>query len=585
MLLQDHDQHSAAERGTRHARQYGADLPGLLEYLPPRDASDLLYKSFVASIHPIIPLLHLPTFDEEYHRFWAWFNECDGRGPPRNILSENPSLLPLLFAVLFAGAVSCPSDALKLQFGHTSRATTSSPLREAAERTQNMVGFPRNPTTYSLTSFLIVQNLLVREEEPLASCSYISVAFRVAQAMGLHRDSSHFGLDPVETEMRRRIWWHIIHTDVMISVPSGLPPSCLSDTIYDTRMIGEVKDSCIGRVEQQLNPDFSGDRAADVQYSSTSDLDVFDVRLMVAVDRYSITSVLRRILRRQFDTTPLTQADFASLKDEVDALDFHISSRIDQVRNISERQTGGHTYEGDFDPSTFVTWAQLLLKLMVHKTYCALFQPLVRETQHPMWARVRPECIDHCQKFVRAFYEMCTSEPFRPYHWLYPGLYQPLNAAVVLLSDLLRSPQSSEAEQSMALIDRLFSLITTSSGVVSEDNGDLVERNLSEGGREAWALLRRPRRKAWEKAGRDPEFLWTEGGGSRSDYSPLIDSSRHAAAEPGLSMVSAEVQTPIAQNSGGLDNSEEGLYKVTSESLVDWDYLSGLDLLQFNWMD
>ena len=75
---------------------------------------------------------------------------------------------------------------------------------------------------------------------------------------------------------------------------------------------------------------------------------------------------------------------------------------------------------------------------------------------------------------------MCTTNSFRPYHWLYPGHYQPLHAAAVLLSDLLRNPQSPEAGLSMSLIDRLFSLSTPSSGVISEDNGILEERNLSD---------------------------------------------------------------------------------------------------------
>lgn len=79
-------------------------------------------------------------------------------------------------------------------------------------------------------------------------------------------------------------------------------------------------------------------------------------------------------------------------------------------------------------------------------------------------------------KIHAKFLEMCTSDPFRPYHWLYPGLYQPLHAAVVLLSDLPRAPQSPEAGQSLVLSDKMFSLISRNDGIVSEDNGDLMER-------------------------------------------------------------------------------------------------------------
>ena len=129
-----------------------------------------------------------------------------------------------------------------------------------------MVAFPRNPTIYSLASFLIVHNLLDREEEPVAACSYVSVALRAAQAMGLHRDGTHFALDRVETEMRRRIWWHIIHTDIMTAIPSALPPLCLSDSIYDTRIICEMKDACLSELVESPEPEpNNNDRHAGLQ--------------------------------------------------------------------------------------------------------------------------------------------------------------------------------------------------------------------------------------------------------------------------------------------------------------------------------
>ena len=132
--------------------------------------------------------------------------------------------------------------------------------------------------------------------------------------------------------------------------------------------------------------------------------DILDVRLMVAVDRYSITSMLRRLLRRQFDTIPLTKDDFMGLKDEVDVLNCRMNSRIDQLHRISEQQRDsasasvasgevrfGYLYEEGFYECAFVVWAQLLLMLMVHKIYCVLYQPLVRDLNHSMWDQIRTE--------------------------------------------------------------------------------------------------------------------------------------------------------------------------------------------------
>lgn len=39
------------------------------------------------------------------------------------------------------------------------------------------------------------------------------MTIRLAQTMGLHRDGKALGLSPFETELRRRLWWHIVHLD------------------------------------------------------------------------------------------------------------------------------------------------------------------------------------------------------------------------------------------------------------------------------------------------------------------------------------------------------------------------------------
>ena len=78
---------------------------------------------------------------------------------------------------------------------------------------------------------------------------FIGLALRVAQSMGLHRDGSLYGIDPVEAEVRRRVWWHILHLDVMTALASGLPPLVNGEDLYDTRPISELKDEYIGTPE------------------------------------------------------------------------------------------------------------------------------------------------------------------------------------------------------------------------------------------------------------------------------------------------------------------------------------------------
>lgn len=64
---------------------------------------------------------------------------------------------------------------------------------------------------------------------------------RIAQQMGLHRDGSHLGLSVFETEMRRRVWWHIIYMDKTITRSSGFVSAPLPTN--DTRYPLNVNDS------------------------------------------------------------------------------------------------------------------------------------------------------------------------------------------------------------------------------------------------------------------------------------------------------------------------------------------------------
>lgn len=79
-----------------------------------------------------------------------------------------------------------------------------------------------------------------------------------------------------------------------------------------------------------------------------------------------------------------------------------------------------------------------------------------------------------------------------------------------MLIDLFERPHSAEAPRSRAFIDQIFALSGPDGGIVHGEDGVSVQRPLREGGREAWDMLRRLRQKAWQKAGLDPDVLWTE---------------------------------------------------------------------------
>jgi Fungal specific transcription factor domain len=217
--------------------------PHMLEDMPTRRQSDILYKGFMSGVHGISPVLHPPTILRSYIAFWNWYEHYAHSGE-RYV---DPTFIPLLYAIWHGGSVTISIHTIKADFpGFDSRSSLSDVFHEHMIGWLDRVSFPRNPTLHSLVAFLITRTILSREEEPLASSLFISTVLRVAQTMGLHRDPAQFGIQSSEAETRRRIWWHIIHMDGVVSMSSGLPPLVCDENYWDVREPSEVKDTLLG---------------------------------------------------------------------------------------------------------------------------------------------------------------------------------------------------------------------------------------------------------------------------------------------------------------------------------------------------
>lgn len=88
----------------------------------------------------------------------------------------------------------------------------------------------------------VKQLTLQRDHDRHVSWIISGMVLRIAQKMGYHRDGDSLGLTPFETEMRRRIWWHMVITDSQNSMVSGLD-HWMVHTHWDTKMPQNVNDA------------------------------------------------------------------------------------------------------------------------------------------------------------------------------------------------------------------------------------------------------------------------------------------------------------------------------------------------------
>lgn len=83
------------------------------------------------------------------------------------------------------------------------------------------------------------------------------IAVRLARRMGLHRDGTFLGLSPFDIEMRRRLWWHIVHVDFRVSDFSGTKPS-MDLFLSDTKIPLNVEDDDLSPDMVNLPPERTG---------------------------------------------------------------------------------------------------------------------------------------------------------------------------------------------------------------------------------------------------------------------------------------------------------------------------------------
>lgn len=377
-------------------------VPAILKSLPNKSFANHLYKSFLHGVHPVMPLLHAPTFDEDYQHFWGWYPDNQHQFPDSK-LTENPTFLPLLMAVLYAGAISMSSKTInKLTGGEWTKETLSSRLYAATMSALAACAFPRSPTVYSLISFLIVQTCLIREEEPLTSCSFVGMAMRVAQSMGLHRDGSLFELSEVECEVRRRVWWHIMYLDVQGAIATGLPPLGGSgDDLYDTKMVSELRDEYIGLAPGA--PDPVTPMTPHNSRCQEFHKEKIDIRsspaMILAVGRYESTILLRKIITRLFAIRGSKRSDLMEMGKMIYELKMSLEKKISRIpaRGIPEMgftppvgSKGEPEVPNEVERAVvFNSWARIMLSLLSDRAFGVLYQPFLKSAKSNMWKHAR----------------------------------------------------------------------------------------------------------------------------------------------------------------------------------------------------
>ncbi|RFU80047.1 c6 transcription factor [Trichoderma arundinaceum] len=190
---------------------------------PPWLVLEKLKDVFIDRVDPMMKILHIPTF---------WAALTNGLQRPHELPKSLEALLFSFYLVTISTLKEEESQCLFAEQHSVVLSRYRIATRQALLNARN---------TYRCDTLFILSG----------------VAIRLARKMGLHRDGTFLGLPPFETEMRRRIWWHLAHVDFRTADVMGTKPSA-EISGCDTKWPINVEDGELSPDMTELPKDRSG---------------------------------------------------------------------------------------------------------------------------------------------------------------------------------------------------------------------------------------------------------------------------------------------------------------------------------------
>lgn len=181
---------------------------------------EALWSTYHKRVAPLIALLHLPTTARIVQ-------------DASNGLEIDSSSEALLLSVCFAAVVSLCPDQFHSELGleyHKAKPAYELALYQALNRAD----FLRSPGVLTLQAAVLYLLCARVDGDTRVVWAESAVVIRLAQSQGIHRDGKKIGLSPFDTEIRRRLWWHICILDMLCSEDQGIDMQIRPGT-FDTQ--------------------------------------------------------------------------------------------------------------------------------------------------------------------------------------------------------------------------------------------------------------------------------------------------------------------------------------------------------------
>ncbi|KAK2749673.1 hypothetical protein FQN57_005895 [Myotisia sp. PD_48] len=385
----------------------------LREFHPSTAKRCVIWDLFCENVAPVVPIFHRPTLKKVLDH--AVIN--------MDTLNKNTEVM--MFAVYYTAIATMTQTECLSRLGE-SRDDALTRYRFAFEQALGRANI-LNSQSFTLLQGLVLFLLCVRQQDNSRYVwSMTSIAYRIAQGLGLHRDGQTFGLSPFETEMRRRLWWHICTLDLRAAEDYGCDPF-IHDAFYDTRFPLNINDDDISPDTKEPPEDRDG----------ISEMSFFLIRCEVILIARRLSFVPASTQCRQFVASH-------TIKD--------VESTIENLNKRLETR-----YVMYCDMNIPIHWVcATVARLIIAKLWLMVHRPMVRPSLETALAKeTHSRLLVTCIEIIEFSRLLETNSNTSKWSWLFRTHMQ-WHPVAFLLSELCVRPMCPGTERAWRAINSVY---------------------------------------------------------------------------------------------------------------------------------
>lgn len=334
--------------------------------------------------------------------------------------NPEPNLPPtwevLVLAICFSAVVSASQEQCLSIFGQ-GRDWCIRNIRLAVEQglaRENLINTQETHVLQAAVLFL----LCLRWFDSRLAWAQASIVVRVAQGQKVHRDGQFSGLSPFNTEMQRRLWWHICILDVLCSEDEGTDTQ-IRPGMFDTKIPTNIDID-------DLSPDLT----------------------ILPPARRGFTDVTLCIMHNEI----MSNLDWASLNFTPGTTQHHVPEQENVLYTLAARLE--EQYLQEFDLEVPIQWlTAVIVRLCLSKA--RVVNLLNRSRANKALTAVNDEIFDVAVEIVQFARLIQNNEATAQWSWLCKS-YKQRHAVSFILSELCDRPITPETDHAWEIATEMY---------------------------------------------------------------------------------------------------------------------------------